>query len=830
MESNHNKSRRSSSRRPGSFLIPGALLLLSAVLFLFQSTTLAKLAVLSPGRSYRTLGNFARALSEQIAFDRFDLTLMLFLLAIVAGLIYLEARWEMLTSFFQSVFVSDRKTILLLLASSLVLVRYYFAVGDFNWVGDAPQHIVTAHMAALAIEHGELPIWTFLIGNGSPYLQHYGFLFPYLIGFVNLLLGDLSSSMKVVLASGHLLSGTGMYLLARRLCGSRRAGFVAGLGYVLCFWHLQQVLIMGRTPLGLYYGFLPWAFYFLEESFRAGRRIGAALLGGASVALLSFTHPAYGFYTCILLFLYAAIRLLLSRDDADVKGMIGAALLYMACALLFGAYMNVGMWVESAFTNMNAFDFGLKDSASPAQALPGPTWRHLLVWSNYRFWLLPPQDHHWYGGYLGVTLIALAAVGGLGLRLLRGNVRMRRYLPGFAALALVSSILVAYRWPPLNQVQLIQVFNPSRYLLFVVFFLALSAGVGSHLQCLFRPMKFRRSRGYTACLLLLLIDLGSTTFQQPYGKRLQLGFPQLTSLSENGPVVARGSIVPNFRAQWVTDGQHSSFAIARMVIDGKTPVPEVYHPGELPASAVFTDPLMYALRRVMAETQTTDAFAAHPWRDLLLRGLRLLNTRYVIATTRSVASGFSIEIENSPVVASPRIVPFESEPVTAEDANSEAWRMLKLGQLDSRLQLSIKNGMRMIQEMGLDPVRSVCDRILINVDGELQDLGTSPEVEVLEHTVAHHDVRLRVQMTAAGFVRLAYAYFPFLEVTVDGSAVLPMETADRFIALKLEEGEHDITIEARLSPLRRILLWLALAGFVVVGFFAWRERRISRAR
>ena len=396
-------------------MVPAAVILLSALLFLFQFTTLAKLAVLSPGASHHNLGNFVRVLSEQIAFDGFDLMLVLLLLAVTLALLYLEARWEMVTSFLQSAFVNDRRAVLLLLASSLVLVRYYLAVGNFNWVGDAPQHIVTAHMAALAIEHGELPIWTFFIGNGSPYLQHYGFLFPYLVGFVNLLTDDLSSSMKVVLASGHLLSGIGMYLLVSRLCHSRRAGFIAGLGYVLCFWHVQQVLIMGRTPLSLFYGLLPWAFYFFEESLRPDRRIRSALFGGISVALLSFTHPAYGFYTCILLFIYAAIRLWPCRKGPAFKGVIGASVLYMACALLFGGYINLGMWVESVFTNMSDFEFGLRDSTTPVLALHGPTWLHVLSWSNYRFWLFPLQERHWYGGYLGISPVLMGLSGCFGL-------------------------------------------------------------------------------------------------------------------------------------------------------------------------------------------------------------------------------------------------------------------------------------------------------------------------------------------------------------------------------------------------------------------------------
>ena len=39
---------------------------------------------------------------------------------------------------------------------------------------------------------------------------------------------------------------------------------LAGLAYVLSFWHTQQVLIMGRLPLSLFYALLPLPFYFWE--------------------------------------------------------------------------------------------------------------------------------------------------------------------------------------------------------------------------------------------------------------------------------------------------------------------------------------------------------------------------------------------------------------------------------------------------------------------------------------------------------------------------------------------------------------------------------------
>ena len=54
----------------------------------------------------------------------------------------------------------------------------------------------------------------------------------------------------------------------------------SGLAYVLCFWHAQQIAIMGRWPLSLFYLLLPLPFYTFELG-RLGRyRISAVIVGG----------------------------------------------------------------------------------------------------------------------------------------------------------------------------------------------------------------------------------------------------------------------------------------------------------------------------------------------------------------------------------------------------------------------------------------------------------------------------------------------------------------------------------------------------------------------
>ena len=118
-----------------------------------------------------------------------------------------------------------------------------------------------------------------------------------------------------------------------------------------------------------------------------------------------------------------------------------------------------------------------------------------------------------------------------------------------------------------------------------------------------------------------------------------------------------------------------------------------------------------------------------------------------------------------------------------------------------------------------------CERILLMEDVGITDLGGSPAVEVLRHQVWPQRVELQLRVSSRCFARLAYAYYPQLRVTADGSEVAPWKTAGRFVALRLEQGTHEIVLEPHLSPLRKLLLLLdavVLAGFA--GGIWWRRR------
>ena len=609
------------------FPVLGVLICLGGLSVCIQYVTIAKLWVLPPSRGYVTWGNFLRAVGEmQITFGALDGLLAALFVLCAASLLYCEARHRVLSEFLQDCFASPRKTLWLLTASLAVCGRFYFARGEPTWAADASHHLAHSWIASRAIADSQVPIWTFFIGTGSPIFQTYGFVFFYLVGLVNLIFDDFFLSLKLIMGAAHVLSGIGMYLLAASLCRSRSAGFIAGLAYGLCFWHTQHVLLMGRLPLSLFYAFLPWAFYWIEQVVDGPRRMLAALLGGATLALLTFTHPGYGAFAMALAAIYSVVRLWSCWGCPDRDAILRAGLLLFALGVAFGSYMNVGMYFERAHTRMHDFAISLS-------SVPDPSWLHLLSWSNYRFWLVPPDATHWYGGYMGISLCGIAIAGGVAVL----RQRDRRFAACWLCLLLTLLIIFAYRLPPISSLPLIQAFNASRYLLFLTFFLALAVGIGAQVLTKSSPWGIRRSRWCSLLLLVVFADLFPTTFLQPYSSPSDTptGWPpelfwQVTD--EARPFAEQGDL-PNYRAQWIAEDTYPSLRMARMLYIAKTPIAETFHPGELRTLDTFTRPFIDWAHRLLPEMDSVEQLKAHPDRHSLLAGFHLLNIRHLVVTS-----------------------------------------------------------------------------------------------------------------------------------------------------------------------------------------------------
>jgi hypothetical protein len=787
--------------------VAALLVLLAGLLIGLQCATLSKFKALNAA-GYASVPLLLQDLREKVDFDALDAALALGLVAVVVGLVGLEVRRGRLSIFLHYIFAAEKRTVGLLALGSGVLVRYYFAPGMY-WGGDASAHLAYAHIAARSLAQGEWPIWTNYLGCGTPYLQFYGFLFFYLVAAADLLCRDFYLAVKLVLGGSHVLSGLGMYCLARLATGSRGAGFMAGLAYVLCFWHAQQVLVMGRYPLSAFYALLPWPFFCFEKVLKEPRQRAGPLWGGIALGALAFAHPGYAFWATAFLMAYMGLRLGTTRWRWKKAGP-GTALL-LATGAAFSAYLVLPMWVERGHTVLQG--------GIALTSVPDPTWQHLLYWSNHLVRLVPlPEEHlHWYGGYMGLSLVGLALGGGfLALR----HRRVRGPLVA-ALLCLALALVLVFAYRPLSTLPLVSSFNAARYLLFVAFFLSLAAGSCSRLLA----AALGRRRAPALLLLLMALDLGPTTFLDVYTTPQRADDELLDELRLEAALESEGALPP-MRLLTTLGSIHPYLGFSWVHFKTLVPLAQADPGNLLPASDSFANPFGDFLDRALARLAIPQEMAAVQASRIIPAGLKLLNVRHVLATQEDESTRWLTWGGQSPVLVSAKVAAYEVQGLkqvfSEEEVDRRLWQPTGLSRMEVLEQAYAV--VRLIREMDIDVRRNVCGRILLAGHQGEDDLGTSPELEMQEHRVWNQRVEMRLRVSAACYARLAYAYYPHLEMRVDGQRVEPLETVEGFICLKLNEGEHRIALEPRLSPLRRGLL--ALDGLILALAVGLRVRKI----
>ena len=790
-------------RRPIDVL--ALLVLLALLLCALQYCTISKFSVLDSA-GYVSLGYFIDDARAKIRFDALDAVLSLGLVGVFSALVFLEMFGRRLTILIGWVCASERRAMAAVVVAGAVSVRYYFARGGMYWGGDASAHLVYAKIAAGSLAAGEWPIWTNYLGCGTPYLQFYGFLFFYLVGLTDFICREFYMSVKVVLALCHVFSGLAMYGFVRRASGSRQAGVVAGLAYVLSFWHAQQVLVMGRYPLALVYALLPLPFWAFE---RGGRT--AVLWGGIALGALAFAHPGYAFWATGFWCLYVAVRI---GGAAEIRARTGQTLALLATGIAFGAYLTVPMVLERGYTILRD---GIEMTGTP-----DPTWQHLLYWSNHhlRLWRLPEGAFHWYGGYVGISLVLLACVG------LVWAVRRRDglYIATIAGLVLSLMLVFGYRWPWLQALPFVSSFNAARYLLFAVFFLSAIAGLGARAV---RAYCGRRFGG--AVLLLLFADLGPTTLLDIYSTPHETPSGLLDDIAAAIPIGERERL-PSARVMTTLGGTHPYLGISWTLYKTGTPLAQADPGNLLTAVDRFANPFGVFLNRVLARLAVAEDMAEIKSSTIIGGGTKLLNVRHVVATQEDGGRRWLSLGGQSPVLVSSRVQGFATDELARPLSEHEVDQLLRLPTGLSRMQVfeqaySIAG---FIGRMGVDIDRNTCQVLFVDGIAEGEDLGTDPRVEVLRHQVWNQRAEIDVEVSADAFARLAYAYYPYLQVRVNGQVVEAMRTTEGFICLRLGPGSHTISLEPRLSPLRRALLVLDLILLICALAIWWRDRPSAR--
>src|SRR3954471_6175648 len=110
---------------------------------------------------------------------------------------------------------------------------------------------------------------------------------------------------NLMLLAGIVLSGSGIFVLARRLTGSIGAGVTAGVVFAFAPYRFEHYMHMELQ----WTVWTPWAFWALDRMFKDGRRRDGALVG-VFIALQFMSSIYYGAFVATLLGVVCIVLLL----------------------------------------------------------------------------------------------------------------------------------------------------------------------------------------------------------------------------------------------------------------------------------------------------------------------------------------------------------------------------------------------------------------------------------------------------------------------------------------------------------------------------------------
>lgn len=270
---------------------------------------------------------------------------------------------------------------------------------------------------------------------------------------------------NVMLLAGIVLSGAGMFVLARRLTGSPGAGVTAGFVFAFAPYRFEHYMHMELQ----WTVWTPWAFWALHRIFESARlRDGAAL--GVFVALQFLSSIYYGAFLATLLGLVVVV-LLLSLPGREVRS--------RAIAVATGAAIAVAI----------AAPYGLQYAVTKKKAGGRPEEQVLMFSAKPGSYTVATDTNLLYGErsvgrgraerrlFTGILPLVLAVTG---LLLRPPTVPAIAYLIALAAAFELSLGMYGYAYPLLYRY--VPLFDglraPARLGVYVLFFLGLLAAYG----------------------------------------------------------------------------------------------------------------------------------------------------------------------------------------------------------------------------------------------------------------------------------------------------------------------------------------------------------------
>lgn len=304
---------------------------------------------------------------------------------------------------------------------------------------------------------------------------------------------------NLLLLAGIVLSGAGIFVLARRLTGSAAAGVTAGVVFAFAPYRFEHYMHMELQ----WTVWMPWAFWALHRTLETGRRRDGALVG-VFVALQFLSSIYYGTFLAILLGL-VSLLLLATLRAARLRNSVIALAIGGALALALVAPYAL----EYAITQKNA---GGRPEDQVRMFSARPSSYAVATDTNFLYGeRSSPHGRAERRLFTGILPVLLAVAG---LLLRPPPKEAIAYLLGLVAAFELSLGLYGYGYPPLYHHA--PIFDglraPARFGIFVVFFLALLAAYGhTAIEQSLRGQREQRSAGIRAyvlagaiCALLML--------------------------------------------------------------------------------------------------------------------------------------------------------------------------------------------------------------------------------------------------------------------------------------------------------------------------------------
>ncbi|MBN1119669.1 MAG: hypothetical protein JXJ17_01200 [Anaerolineae bacterium] len=632
---------------------------------------------------------------------------------------------------------------------------------------------------------GQVPIWTNYASLGYPFGQFSSSLIKIVHALIMIVTaGEAHLAAKLLIFGLHLLSTWLMFVWMKRLTGSKWAGVLAAFAYGLTFYHYKVVVYIGRYHQSLVFVTFPLLLlcvdWLLGDSTRRRWPIGALAL---CIGLAVWGHVTYGTLGVGLAAGYGVIRLLalegLSRRErlrrlgrlAAGFALGGLLILPRLIPLMLesGLIYKVGAFVESGFSD---------GTISIGQVL------------NFKQNMRSENPYDIYAGYIGLSIVALSLIGLIG-----GLVRhFRKTLP-VAGLLLVGLFLCfGPHYLPFDAIVQAIPFgrmiyagkSPGLYLVFLI--VPVCAFAGLSLDAITAAIS-RLSQRPCDRIALAQWGMGIAALIA-----LDLFPPTLQAYAYEMPYPPE-DIAPAYA--WIA-GQPADFSrIATGSAGAGFEMPLTGHPGlflsveEIPARAgELTRTGRSEIESEIDETGTLSTAGANL---AYLMDIGYVAMEGLDSGTPTVSFGEDT-IPVMPVDHSPLIASLETYAVSPA-----------------------REPVEVAGEMEIDGDHHTAEAIPVLYPAESRTLdGSAADLDaaVIDYQIEPQRMSLTYKISQPAFVQIAWACYPYLEVSIDGERIEPVETGLGLIGFWSEGGTHTVSTRPVLSPVRKVTGLLALIGLI----------------